>query len=140
MSGTQWDPTLMAGLKALAETSFPKRCANCGAVYQDVNDYVTRTTPMSAVRSGLKQSRDDDGQTIVELFRNCACGSTLIDFFGDRRDMSEAGGKRRQRFAELLAYLEGAGIEPVVARAELLKVMRGGASEILARVRPPKRA
>jgi hypothetical protein len=130
----------MAGLKALAETSFPKRCATCGAVYQDANDYVTRTVPISAARSGLKQSCDDDGQTIVELFRNCTCGSTLIDFFGDRRDMSEAGGRRRQRFAELLTYLGGAGLDPLAARAELLKVMRGGSSEVLARVRPPKKA
>jgi hypothetical protein len=139
MSGTQWDPKLMAGLKALAETSFPKRCANCGAVYQDVNDYVTRTAPMSAVRSGLKQSRDDDGQTIVELFRNCTCGSTLIDFFSDRRDMSGTGGERRQRFADLLTYLASTGLDPVVARAELLKTMSGGISEILARVHPPKK-
>jgi hypothetical protein len=140
VTGAHWDPKLVAGLKALAEASFPKRCANCGTVYEDVHDYVSRTVPISEVRSGLKQSRDDDGQTIVELFRNCACGSTLMDFFGDRRDLSEAGARRRQRFAELLTYLVGSGLDGVVARAELLKVMRGEASEILAGVKPPKKA
>jgi hypothetical protein len=140
MTGAHWDPKLVAGLTALAEASFPKRCATCGAVYEDVHEYTQRTVPISSTRSGLKQSCDDDGRTIVELFRNCACGSTLMDFFGDRRDMSDAGARRRQRFAELLTYLVSAGLEGGVARAELLKVMRGGASEILAHVKPPKKA
>jgi predicted nucleic acid-binding Zn-ribbon protein len=139
MTSGHWDPELVAGLRALAEASFPKRCASCGAVYEDVHDYVRRTVPISATRSGLKQSSDDDGQTIVEMFRNCACGSTLMDFFNDRRDPSEAGARRRQRFAELLTYLVGAGLDNAVARAELLKVMHGGTSEVLARVKPPKK-
>jgi hypothetical protein len=140
MTDADWDPKLVAGLKALAEASFPKRCANCGAVYDDVHDYARRTAPISPTRSGLKQSRDDDGSTIVELFRNCACGSTLMDFFSDRRDLSEAGARRRHRFAELLAYLVSAGLDGVVARDELLKVMRGEASEILAGIRSPRKA
>lgn len=140
MTDAPWDPKLVAGLKALAESSFPKRCANCGAVYADVQEYVSRTMPISTVRSGLKHSRDDDGQSIVELYRNCACGSTLMDFFGDRRDLSDGGNRRRRRFSELLDYLTGTGLERTVARAELLKVMRGEASEILARVQPPRKA
>ena len=137
---TAWDPTLVAGLRALAEASFPKRCAACGAVYEDVHDYVRSTAPISATRSGLKQSVGDDGQTIVELFRNCACGSTLMDAFGDRRNLSEAGARRRQRFTELLDYLVGTGLDRAVARAELLVVMNGGRSEILAGINPPKKA
>lgn len=133
-----WDPTLLAGLNALAESAFPKRCRNCGAVFADVADYVKRTVPVSATRSGLKQSVDDDGRTIVELYRNCTCGSTLMDFFSDRRDLSEGGNRRRQRFAELLDYLIGRGLVREVARGELLKVMRGEKSEIL-RTIPPKK-
>ena len=136
---TAWDPTLVAGLRALAEASFPKRCAACGAVYEDVHDYVRSTAPISATRSGLKQSVGDDGQTIVELFRNCACGSTLMDAFGDRRDFSDAGARRRHRFTELLDYLVGQGLDRAVARAELLVVMNGGTSEILAGIKPPKK-
>lgn len=125
------DATLLAGLRALAESSFPKRCGNCGKVYHDVADYVTQTQSISAGRTGLKQSRDDDGQTIIELFRNCTCGSTLMDFFSDRRDLSEAGEKRRRRFDELIQHLIGRGLERAVARAELLKVTHGQPSEIL---------
>lgn len=139
MAGADWDPGLVAGLRALAEASFPKRCASCGAVYDDVLDYVRRTAPISPTRSGLKQSSDDDGSTIVELFRNCACGSTLMDSFGDRRDASDVGANRRQRFAELLTYLLGAGLDGTVARAELLKVMQGETSEILAGIKSPKK-
>jgi hypothetical protein len=138
MSGVHWDPKLVAGLKALAASAFPKRCRNCGAVYEDVDDYVRRTEPISTARSGLKQSADDDGRTIVELFRNCTCGSTLMDFFGNRRDLSEAGARRRQRFTELHASLVGSGLDAAVAHAELLKLMRGEGSDILAHVQLTK--
>ncbi|MDP2809295.1 MAG: oxidoreductase [Rhodocyclaceae bacterium] len=131
------DRTLLAGLRALAESSFPKRCGTCGRVYADVADYVTQTASISAGRSGLKQSRDDDGETIIELFRNCTCGSTLMDFFSDRRDLSNAGEQRRRRFDELLVYLAGRGLDRAVARADLLKVTHGLPSEILRVTRPP---
>jgi predicted nucleic acid-binding Zn-ribbon protein len=134
MAAVHWDQKLLAGLKALAESSFPKRCANCGAVYQDVDDYVRRTAPVSAARSGLKQSSDDDGHTIVELFRNCTCGSTLMDFFDNRRDLTDAGARRRQRFDELRDYLASTGLDPALVHAELQKLMRGESSTILAHV------
>jgi len=131
------DQTLLAGLRALAESSFPKRCGNCGKVYDNVADYVTQTASIAVERSGLKQSHDDDGQTIVELFRNCTCGSTLMDFFSDRRDLSSAGEQRRRRFDEVIQHLTGRGLDRAVARSELLKVARGLPSEILRVTRPP---
>jgi hypothetical protein len=136
MAAAHWDPKLVAGLKALAESSFPKRCASCGTVYQDLDDYVRRTAPVSATRSGLKQSCDDDGHTIVELFRNCTCGSTLMDFFDNRRDLSDAGARQRQRFDELRDYLVSTGLDPALVRAELPKLMRGESSTILNHVQP----
>jgi len=60
-----------------------------------------------------------------------------MDVFGNRRDSSEAGTRRRKRFDELVAFLVSEGLDPLVARAELLKVMRGGRSEVLAGYRPP---
>ena len=131
------DATLLAGLKALAESSFPKRCGTCGKVYEDVADYVTQTANIATGRTGLKQSRDAAGQSIIELFRNCTCGSTLMDFFSDRRDLSAVGEQRRRRFDELIQHLIGRGLEHAVARTELLKVARGLPSEILRVKRPP---
>ncbi len=137
MNAHAWDAELLAGLKALAASAFPKRCANCGRVYPDEAAYLNETLPVSAATSGLKSSEDDDGSTIVELFRNCACGSTLLDFFNDRRDDTEAGERRRARFGELLTYLTDRGLAPAEARNELRKVMRGEPSEVLQRFRPP---
>ena len=121
---------LFSGLKALSDASFPKRCANCGAEYATVEDYIRKTEDIRGL-SGLKKSFDDDDNPIVELFRNCACGSTLMDCFNDRRDITDSGLKRRKLFGKLMAMLEGKGLETGVAREELLKVLRGEESELL---------
>ena len=96
-------------LRALAESAFPKRCANCGRTYATAEDFLAQTQHISPNRSGLKSSTDDDGAIIVEAFRNCVCGSTLMDFFSDRRDASAAGLARRQRFGELLDFSDSPG-------------------------------
>jgi hypothetical protein len=128
---------LYKGLRALSELSFPKLCANCGKRYETVDEFVFQT---EAVRksSGLKEE-EEDGQIFVELFRNCICGSTLMDEFNNRRDLSSAGIGRREKFGEILERLTGSGIAYETARNELLKVMRGDGSELL-RVKPSKKA
>jgi len=138
-AGKDFDPELVRGLKALAETTFPKRCRCCNRVFNDVADYVMQTEAMPNGRRSLKQSLDDDGKVIVDLFRNCPCGSTLMDFFSERRDVSEKGLMRRQRFGELYDYLVASGMGKALARAELLKVMRGEPSEVLKKIAPPAR-
>lgn len=125
------------GLRALAESAFPKQCPTCGLAFATAEEFLHATVQISNNRSGLKQSYDDDDRPIVELFRNCPCGSTLMDFFTDRRDQSEAGLRRRQRFGELVEFLEGQGVERNLARAELIKVLRGEKSELLTRFKPP---
>lgn len=125
------DAELYAGLRELAAGAFPKRCPTCGRSYRDADDYIAQTRRVGSGRSGLKQAVDDDGQVIVELFRNCVCGSTLMDCFRDRRDTSEAGLRRRARFGELIAALVAQGLERERAHAELLKVLRGEPSTIL---------
>lgn len=132
-----FDPELVRGLEALAETTFPKRCKCCGRTFENVADYVMQTDAMPNGRRSLKQSLDDDGKVIVDLFRNCPCGSTLMDSFNDRRDISPKGEARRRRFDELMAYLVERGLEAKVARHELLEVMHGKPSEILTKIRPP---
>ena len=131
------DPELIRGLKALVETTFPKRCRCCGRSFADVADYVAQTNAMPNGAEGLKQSLGDEGEIVVDLFRNCPCGSTLMDTFNDRRDSSPKGEARRRRFDELMAYLVERGLEAKVARHELLEVMHGKSSEILTKIRPP---
>ena len=120
-----------SNLRELAESAFPKQCRNCGRSYASAEEFVAATHPVAADKSGLKSTHDDDGTVILELFRNCVCGSTLMDSFNDRRDSTETGARRRQRFNEIQAYLVGQGVETEVARRELRKVARGQTSELL---------
>jgi len=121
----EWQKELYSGLQALADSSFPKKCNNCGAVYETAEEFIRHTKKLQPQTSGLKQSYDDDDEVIVELYRNCTCGSTLLDFFTDRRDVSPQGLERRERFSMLLDKLVTSGLSEVIARVELIKVLRG---------------
>jgi len=123
--------TLFRGLRTLSDSSFPKECKNCGHRYESARQYFNETKDISETVTGLKQSYDDDGSVIVEVFRNCVCGSTLMDFFGDRRDTSEQGIQRREKFSELHEMLIEKGIDRKTAKEELLKFMHGQESTLL---------
>ena len=102
-----------------------------------MDDFLSQTKEISQ-KSGLKQSYDDDDSTIVELYRNCVCDSTLMDLCSDRRDTSESVLQRRNKFSSLIAHLGKAGIDTGTARTELLKVMNGEISDILKNIKPPE--
>ncbi|MGZ3235955.1 MAG: hypothetical protein ACXU8A_01100 [Burkholderiaceae bacterium] len=125
------DDSLFKGLKLLAESAFPKHCKNCGRTFETAEAFLRETQQISQDRTGLKQSWDDNDVTIVEVYRNCPCGSTLMDFFSDRRDYSEAGLQRREKFEKLIVQLISYGLTRDIARAELIKVLRGQVSEVL---------
>ena len=113
------------GLRALAEAAFPRHCACCGRVFATADEFIGQTRALRQNVSGLKQSFDDNNVAIVEVYRNCLCGSTLMDFFSDRRDTSEACQQRRLLFERLLPLLMKKGMERAAARAYLLHVVRG---------------
>lgn len=118
------EESLYAGLQALSDSAFPKKCANCGRQYDSPEEFVAQSEALGS-GSGLKKSLDDDDQPIVELFRNCVCGSTLMDFFSDRRTTTDIGVKRRQVFSRMLETLEQRGMGVAESRQELLRLMRG---------------
>ena len=120
------DANFAASLRELAESAFPKNCRNCGRVYGTAQDFINETHPLRPDKSGLKQGYDEDETSIVELYRNCACGSTLMDFFSDRRDLSAAGERRRGHFEKLLPHLQQKGMDRNQARDYLLQILRGG--------------
>ncbi|MDA8141794.1 MAG: hypothetical protein M0036_24375 [Desulfobacteraceae bacterium] len=122
--------TLFAGLQALADATFPKKCSVCGKSYESAVQFMKETQGLNQ-KSGLKSSRDDNDKSIVEMFRNCACGSTLMSTFADRRDTSTAGLRRRELFGQLLTMLTSKGVNPQLARAELLKFINGRHSPLL---------
>ncbi len=134
---TSSSDNFFAGLKSIVDSAFPKTCPMCGKTYNNEDAFINETTKLNN-QTGLKQSYDDDDHTIVELYRNCSCGSTLMNFFGDRRDTSEAGEKRRAKIGELIEYLITQGLEQDLARTELLKAIRGEKSEVLKKIKLPK--
>ena len=123
--------TLLDGLQALLESAFPKTCRACGRVYRTAEEFATATAPPGNHPTGLKQAENDDGSVILECFRNCICGSTLMDEFADRRDVSTHGTLRRRRFDDLIDQLAARGVERALARSELKKVLRGEPSAIV---------
>lgn len=126
MSNLVAEDTLFSGLKALAEAAFPKRCSGCGRVFENAAQFLTETEALRQGVSGLKQSVDDDASTIVEVYRNCSCGSTLMDFFNNRRDASEAGLHRRELFEKVIGHLEKSkGMTRAEGRLYVLRMMRG---------------
>jgi len=133
----QFYSELFKGLRELAESAFPKKCTNCGRLFVSAEQFLLETQDINASTTGLKQSEGDDGSKIIEVFRNCPCGSTLMEFFNDRRDTSEAGIKRRGKFEELMSFLQNNNLDKTTARMELIKVLRGEKSEILSKMRPP---
>ncbi|WP_196139455.1 oxidoreductase [Aliikangiella sp. G2MR2-5] len=121
---------LFFDLVTLEKNSFPKKCVTCGEIYNTVDEFISRTVDVHG-KSGLKSSEDDDGEVVLELFRNCVCGSTLLDFFENRRDTSEQGLKRRNAFDRVMHDLVSKGLEEEVARKELKYYMKHGTSKIL---------
>ena len=126
--------TLFQGLNAISQDSFPRKCKCCNREFNSMEEFLAETCAVGE-SSGLKGSLDDEDEPIVELFRNCSCGSTLLEFCSSRRDNSPAGNRRRERFGELMVLLESNGIDESLARQELLKMLRGEKSELIEKIR-----
>lgn len=124
-------PEIYAGLRSLAGSGFPRQCANCGRVFESSAQFVAETEALRK-GSGLHAGYGDLDETVVELYRNCPCGSTLVELYANRRDESPAGQERRRRFGVLMKKLQDrAGLEPAQAREAILKALRGERSEAL---------
>jgi hypothetical protein len=129
MSDESLDQMIFDGLRALVEAAFPKHCRNCGRRFDTAEEFLLQTQTLRSDISGLKQSVDDENVVIVEAYRNCLCGSTLMDLFSNRRDTSGAGQHRRDLFNKLLPHLQEKGMTRPAARAYLLRLLRGQVSD-----------
>jgi ribosomal protein S27AE len=133
-----WIETFYKGLQELVDSTFPKTCNKCGRVYATRQEFLDETIPVRDIElndnSGLFALEGGDAATVVGVFRNCRCGTTLMADFQDRRDTSEAGKKRREEFTTLLESLVDYGLEFEVARAELLKILHGKHSDVIGEI------
>lgn len=125
------DTTFLAGLHEFWANDFPKICPKCSRIYQTFTEFITRTTS-SENGSGVAEYELESREKSVGIFRNCACGSTLMILGPNRRDTSAIGEKRRQIFGAMLDKLISANVPPEDARARLLKVLYSGNLEGLA--------
>lgn len=115
--------SLYQGLRAIWDTEFPKTCPKCQRVYGSFEEYLVDTHPLEH-SSGLMGYSIRNPEQQVGLFRNCECGTTIMAFCHDRRDISEAGNKRRELFGELMNRLIDHGASAEEARNRLLAELR----------------
>ncbi|GLQ31768.1 oxidoreductase [Litoribrevibacter albus] len=118
------------GLSSFFDDSFPKKCSVCGKVYHSSQQFFAETSPPAVSNKSLKSS-EEDGEVVVEAFRNCQCGSTLMDVFSNRRDTSEKGMLRRKKFEQVLHMLTEQGLEPGQAKQKLQQFLRTGESSVI---------
>jgi hypothetical protein len=114
---------LLAALKSQVHSCFPKACS-CGRVYRNLDEFLENTRP-TGHSGGLLRGIEFSDTGIMSILRNCACHSTLLAVFSERRDMSPKGAKVRLRFAQVVHELKEAGMEPEAARTDLADAMRG---------------
>ncbi len=68
---------------------------------------------------------------ILEIYRNCICGSTLMEFLYNRRDASKNGRRCRIIFGKLVEVLVEKGLSRDDARNELLLILQFDKSPLL---------
>jgi len=127
----QWQKDLYQDVQSLLQASFPKKCGTCGRMFQTLDDFLEATLGLGAGGQFMNLA-EADGGPIIDLFRNCPCGSTLMVLFKDRRDTSDHGQLMRDKFGRLLDQLIEHGLTRQQARDELLRILHGKPSELLA--------
>ena len=115
-------PQPYAGLHVHSADIFPFLCTRCQRRFTDLQDFVSRTTPIFQ-SSGLMEREDQAAGTFVLLLRNCLCGTSLALRCRDRRVTSNQGLMRRGRFDALVALLVEVGVEPDQARTEIRRLL-----------------
>lgn len=109
---------------ALNPQAFPKTCGNCKRVYKDDISFLKETTSATSASSNIKVIRGanvEGAEVFLEVFRNCRCGSTLMETFHCRRDLTELGIRKREIFDILLKGLKKSGYKVEDARMLILE-------------------
>lgn len=115
-------PPPYEGLVVRSNDIFPLVCPRCQRRFTQIHDFISRTTPIFQ-SSGLLEREDSDTGTFVLLLRNCLCGTSLALRCHDRRNRSELGQLRRDRFDTLVNLLVEVGVETEHARFEVRRLL-----------------
>jgi hypothetical protein len=68
--GEDYEP--FANLRSMAQSTFPKLCNNCCLNYQTSEQFLLATHSPGSDVTGLKVGHGEDGNSNVQLFRNCS--------------------------------------------------------------------
>ena len=117
-------------LQERLRTSFPKKCDNCGKLYESSEAFLKTTQSLRPAERLKRLIQEDDG-SLMQLFRHCLCGGVILDDFGNRRDESTVGDRKRALFDQLIEQVTTQGVSTPMAKKELRKVLRGKPSLIL---------
>lgn len=86
--------------------------------------FLKETTIATNASSRIKVIREPNLEHVdvfLEVFRDCRCGSTLMEMFHCRRDLTEPGIRKREIFDTLLQGLKKSGYETADARMLVLE-------------------
>jgi hypothetical protein len=115
-------PAPYEGLAVRSNDLFPLVCPRCQRRFTHIHDFLARTTPIFQ-SSGLMERQDPDSGTFVLLLRNCLCGTSLALRCQDRRNQSDRGRLRRDRYGLLVNLLVEVGVESDRAQREVRKLL-----------------
>ena len=115
-------PAPYEGLAVRSNDIFPLVCPRCQRRFTQIHDFLSRTTPIFQ-SSGLLERDDPETGTFVLLLRNCLCGTSLALRCQDRRNQSERGRLRRDRYGTLVHLLVEVGVESQRAQLEVRKLL-----------------
>lgn len=95
---------------------FPKKCNNCKRVYQTLEEYNRETKT-------LRRNTTVFDSIGLQEYRNCICGSTLIVWTQERRDITEYGLARRKLFDECFDKIKKMALANEAEALEKLRVI-----------------
>jgi hypothetical protein len=98
---------------------FPKKCFTCNKVFLTRDAYLKETQDLKNEKGGTQY---DPMFEMVQEYRNCICGSTMLIYSSNRRDESSVGEKRREIFARSLGKANHKYQLPI---EDMLAVIRG---------------
>lgn len=115
------------GIVRLSSAAFPKTCTNCFKVYEDELQFLVETEAIPHTGRNIREVKGelayDEPEEFIEVYRNCCCGTTMMEYFHSRRNLSQEGIRQRVMFARIQDALIREGYEKEEARTLILDFM-----------------
>lgn len=98
--------------------AYPKTCLRCQQIFANADEFYKRTKSLMPANLASQQ-------TFSRELRQCNCGATMVSLsMSDRRNMTEAGARRRALFQEWIELIHQSGQAPANYKQELRDIFR----------------